>query len=47
MEKNVVEATETGTPTNNKQNKDLCITVEVDDTGGVGDGDKGPVIIQF
>ena len=47
MEKDVVEAIETATPTNDKQNKDLCIAVELDDTGGVGDGDEGPVIIRF
>ena len=47
MEKDVVEAIETATPTNDKQNKDLSIAVELDDTGGVGDGDEGPVIIRF
>ena len=47
MEKDVVEAIETATRTNDKQNKDLCIAVELDDTGGVGDGDEGPVIIRF
>ena len=47
MEKDVVEAIETATPTNDEQNKDLFIAVELDDTGGDRDGDKGPVIIQF
>lgn len=45
--KDVVEATETTASTNNEQNKDLCVTVEPDDTGGGGDGDKGPVITRF
>ena len=39
MEKDVVEAIETAIRTNDKQNKDICIAVELDDTGGVGDGD--------
>ena len=47
MEKDVVEAIETATPTNDKQNKDLFIAVELDDTGEDGDGDEGPVIIRF
>ena len=44
-EKDVVETIDTSTPTNDEQNKDLCVAVELDDTGGGGDGDKGPVII--
>ena len=45
MEKDVVEAIETATPTNDKQNKDRYVAIELDDTGGGGDGDKGAVII--
>ena len=45
-EKNVVEAIDTVAPTNDEQNKDLCVVVELD-TGGGGDRDKGPVIIRF
>ena len=47
MEKDVVETVDTSAPTNNEQNEDLCIAVELDDTGGDGDRDKGPVLIQF
>ena len=45
MEKYVVEAIDTAAPTNDEQNKKLCVAVELDDTGGGGDRDKGPVII--
>ena len=45
MEKDVIEAIDTATSIKNKQNKDLCVDVELDDTGGDGDGDKGPIII--
>ena len=41
------KATDTAAPTNDEQNKDLCIAVELDDTGGNGDGEEGPVIIRF
>ena len=47
MEKDVVKTIDTSAPTNDEQNEDLCIAVELDDTGGDGDGDKGLVIIQF
>ena len=44
MEKDVVKVIDTFAPTNDEQNKDLCVTVELD-TGGGKDQDKGPVII--
>ena len=47
MGKDVVKAIETAKPTNEEQNKNLCIAVELDDTGGNGDGEEGPVIIRF
>ena len=47
MEKVVVEAIETSEPTNNEQHKGLCVAVELDDTGGGGDGAEGPVITRF
>ena len=46
MERDVEEVKHTAEPTNDEQNKDLCVAVELDDTGGGGeDQDKGPVII--
>ena len=45
MEKDVVTTIYTSTPTNEEQNKDLCVAVELDDTGGDRHGDEGPVII--
>ena len=48
MKKNVfVKAIETNTPTNNEQNKDLCVSVELDYTGGDRDRDEGSVIIKI
>ena len=45
MEKDVVEAIETTTSANDEQNKELFVAVELDDTEGGGNRDKGPVII--
>ena len=47
MERDVKEVKDTAAPTNDEQNKDLYVAVELDDTGGGGDGDKGPVIIRL
>ena len=47
MEKDVIEVIEISEPTNDQQNKDLCVSVVVDDTGRGGDGDKRPVITRF
>ena len=38
--KDVVEAIDIAVLTNNVQNKDLYVAVELDDTGGGGDGDS-------
>ena len=47
MEKDIVEMIRTTKSTNDEQNKDLCVAVELDDTGGGGDGDERPVIIRI
>ena len=46
-EKDVIEAIDITIPQNNKQNKDLCVVFELNDTRGYGDGDKRPVTIRF
>ena len=38
---------ENAATTNDKQNKERCVAVELDDTGGGGDGAEGPVITRF
>ena len=45
MEKDVVEAIDTAATTNDERNRDRFLDFELDDTGGGGDGDEGPVII--
>ena len=47
MEKDVVEAIDTAATTNDERNRDRFLDFELDDTGGGGDGDEGPVIIRF
>ena len=47
MEKDVVKTIETATATNNEIKEEVVVPVELDDTGGGGDEDKRPVIIQF
>ena len=38
---------ENATTTNDEQNKDRFVAIELDDTQGGGDQDNGPVIIRF
>ena len=47
MDSDVEEVKETTAPTNDEQNKDPYISVEVVGRGGVEDEDEGPVIIRF
>ena len=47
MKKDVVEAIDTAATTNDEWNRDRFLDFELDDTGGNGDGDEGPVIIRF
>ena len=47
MEKDVIEVIETSEPANDDYNKDLCVSVVLDDTGRGGDGDERPVITRF
>ena len=47
MERNVKEVKDTAAPSNDEQNKDLCVAVELDGTGRGGDGGEGPMIIRF
>ena len=47
METDVIGVIENSKPTNDDYNKDLCVSVVLDDTGRDGDGDKQPVLTRF
>ena len=45
MESDISKLIETAAPTDNEEEEEDIIPVELDDTGGDGDGDKGALII--